>query len=259
MITATFFGEIAELGSRAVWYSDEEDDDSIEDGLELKTRASNPKSLEPTSHEAIRSNIHLNFNRISPNLKFTKCIISQLSQTQFKNHKISDPSTMQPLGFFDNIGKAFACKTETPDEFQLWLVFDSSAQYVSKFEVAYFVEALREALYSEHGLDPSGPIIIISQQYSSGEQLEYLSNYADPKLKLPFVGVPIAPPSLVRNPFESALFEQFTLSLKQAMIVCLPDPKNFWFDWTKNWPSVPNQIIEQKLSDDHLDKTLIFT
>lgn len=270
MIGATYFGEITELGSRAVWYSDEEyDDDDDEAGNEVEARKSRspikPQTL--TDHESIRANLKLRFERLlpSPNLKFRDCIISLSSSAHYKNFKTSDPSLLL-IGQFGKSGRVFVSplRTETgqidTNQCSLWIMFDAGDQLIVGQEVAYFVEALRGQLFNELALDPSSPIIILSKQFSNSEHLEYLSNHMHhPQLVLPYTGRPMVPPSLVKNQFESALFEQLTLTLKLAYVVCLPDPKNFWFDKNLCWPTISNQIIEHQLNDDNLEKTLIFT
>lgn len=262
MISATYFGEIAELDSRAVWYSDEEDDDDEkDDDIGMSKMSISVPIIEPLTHKTFRSTIKANFTRILPviNYKFKSCIVSLSSSTQFKVNKINN---MIPcLGHFDTFGKAFVIQSNQDNEHVLWLVFDSSHPYVSGQEVSYFVESLREQLQCELNLDVSSQIILISQQYSNGEHLEYLSNFKNTNsvLKLPFKGFQLLPPSIIKSQFESALFEQLTLSLKPALLVCLPSPKNYWFDRVKYWPTIPEAIIEHKLNDDPLEKTLIFT
>lgn len=265
MITATYFGEITELDSRAVWYSDEEEDDEDEDddGLEVKTTPK-IKQIEPLDHEKIRSNIQINFTRTVPdlNLKFNSCLISLSSHSQFKNFRLSDAPPL--IGCFDFYGRAFVLQTsatlDNKGENLLWLMFDASNPLISGHEVGYFVEALRKVLHVQFDPSLSNRIIILSQQFSASEDLEYLSNFKITNaMKNPFLGRPILPPALIKNQFESTLFEQLTLSLKPALVVCLPNPKNFWFDKIKNWPSIPNIIIELRLNDDNLEKTLIFT
>lgn len=273
MIDATYFGEIAELDSRAVWYSDEEDDDDTDgDELEIARPKSDLKLVAPANHEIIRANLQLSYIRIAPDtdLNFKSCLVSLSSSANFKNYKLGDMKNLPLLGLFGNYGKVFALPLEhneedpeslpSSQEYILWLLFDSNCEYISGYQVGYFVELLREKLQSEFRLDHSNQIIILSKQFSTCEHLEYLNNYSSAaQIKLPFNGRPIVPPPLIRNQFESALFEQLTLSLNLALIVCLPSPRNFWFDKTKNWPSIPKQIIEHKLNDDSLDKTLIFT
>lgn len=271
MISATYFGEITELDSRAVWYSDEEDDEDVEDG-ELAGSSTSPKlgSIEPISHETFRANIQLNFKKVVSNLEmtFSTCVISLSSSWQYKHYKLSDSNNLPYLGCFDSVGKAFAFPAESQDkdrrEYLLWLLFDKGHQYICGQEVGYFVEALREKLHTEFRFTQDCKILILSQQFSDGDQLEYLSNFKSltktDVAKLPFVGsLPISPPVLIKNHFESSLFEQLTISLKLAIVVCLPNPKNFWFDKTRLWPSVPDNIIIHKLNDDNLEKTLIFT
>lgn len=274
MLTATYFGEIAELGSRAVWYSDEEDDDDEVEDETLAPSSTSPKlgSIEPVSHDIFRSKIQLNFNKAAHNLelKFSTCLISLSSSWQFKNFKLGQSNSLPYLGCFETVGKAFAfpidAKNDEPQakgQYSLWLLFDKGHKYISGHEVGYFVEVLREKLYSEFGLNHDCQLIILSQQFSDRDNLEYLSNFrVSTKIetaKLPFVGRPLLPPSLIKNQFESSLFEQLTISLKLALVVCLPDPKNFWFDRTKMWPSLPDNIITHRLNDDNLEKTLIFT
>lgn len=270
MIGVTYFGEITELGSRAVWYSDEEDEDEDEEAVdEVECRKSWSRTKPPTltDHETMRANLKLRFERLqpSPNVKFRDCIISLSSSAHYKNFKTNDPSLLQ-IGQFGKSGKVFISplKDQTGQidttECSLWIMFDSRDQLIVGQEVAYFVEALRDQLFNELALDPSSPIIILSKQFSNSEHLEYLRNHMHhPQLVLPFTGRPIVPPSLVKNQFESALFEQLTLTLKLAYVVCLPDPKNYWFDKNLCWPTIANQIIEHKLNDDNLEKTLIFT
>lgn len=267
MISATYFGEITELDSRAIWYSDEEDDDDDDDNdgeLGMKTTPK-AKPIVPLSHELSRSNVNLNFTRITTNvnLNFTSCIISLSSASQFKNFKLSQATSLPYLGYFDSLGKAFAFpigkEQEKSGDHLLWLLFDSNHHSICGHEVGYLVESLLEKLQSEFNLNNACQILILSKQYSNSENLEYLSNCSNPMTKLTFTGRPILPPALIRSQFESALFEQSTLAVKPASIVCLPNPKNFWFDPTKNWPEVPGQIIDHRLNDDNLEKTLIFT
>jgi hypothetical protein len=268
MITATYFGEIAELGSRAVWYSDEESDaDDDADEIESKPLSRLRPAIGSTSHEVVRANISAYFKRLRPNpsAKITSCLISLSSSPQYKNLKINDPN-LTLIGTIGNLGKVVVCPpVDAPNgnansgECSLWLIFDSSDPTINGQEVAYFVEVLREQLYSELNVEPNSSIIILSQQFSRTEHLEYLTNFHGPLIRLPFSGRSILPPVLIKNQLESALFEQLTLTHKLAYVVCLPDPKNYWFDKAECWPAVANQVIEHKLNDDNLEKTLIFT
>lgn len=264
-MAATYFGEVTDLDSRAVWYSDEEDAD--EDNL-LDSESCSTLIETPVSHETFRTSLTLNFERFTPNpiISIKDCIISLVSTAKFRGFKASDSSPL--LGQYKDLCKVFLCPTSTQSvtgpsqgEALLWLMFDQNAPWITGTEVSYLVEALRDQLYTELGFNPSSPVIILTKQFSNSEHLEYLSNYtiSDPKLALPFSGRPILPPALVKNSFESSLFEQLTLTLKLAYVVCLPDPRNYWFDKTLYWPTIPNQIIEQRLNDDNLEKTLIFT
>lgn len=269
MMSATYFGEITELESRAVWYSDEEDEDDDDMDEDSRVKISPQMNLiTPQSHETLRSSVATNFATflgLDASIKLTGCIISQSSSKQFKNFRIKKDTCDILLGLFGDIGRAIACpiKPSLPGvqtkEYTLWLSFNSTGQHISGPEVGYLAELIREQLYNQLAFDPSSQVFILSEQFSNSEQLEFLSNTQILSTKLPFQGQPMRPPSLIRNHFESALFEQLTLSLKPAILICLPDPKNCWFDKTKSWPTVPDMIIEQKLTDDSLEKTLIFT
>lgn len=266
MINATYFGEITELDSRALWYSDEEDEDEDElenPGLALKPR---PRPIESLTHENLRANVQLNFRRIAPgsNLSYETCVVSLISSSQFKNFRISsqsDTNSCVLLGYFDVAGKAFSYPIKQGDHTEnlLWLVFDSGSNLISGQEVCYFVEKLRDSLLKDFVISSTNPLLILSQQFSTSEHLEYLSNLSSKALSLPFNGRPLQPPALIRNQFESALFEQLSLITRPVVIICLPAPKNFWFDRDTNWPTVPMQIIGSRLTDDSLEKTLIFT
>lgn len=262
MMTATYFGEITELDSRAVWYSDEEDEDEDEDedGLEFKTPKI--KSIEPLNYERFRADVQVKYSRTSSltNMDFDTCVIGLCSNSQFKNMK----STVQLIGNFESYGKAFAfpmdtCQSSTGKHL-LWLIFDASSPLIVGYQVGFFAEKILKVLHDEFKFDYTSQVVILSQQFTNSDNLEYLSNFkSGTTAKLPFVGQQILPPSLIKNQFESSLFEQLTLSMEPALVVCLPDPKKFWFDRTKSWPSIPNLIIEHKLNDDNLEKTLIFT
>lgn len=266
-MSATFFGEITELDSRAVWYSDEEDEDEdeiVNPGLTLKPRVG---SIETLTHESLRANVQLNFKRVTtgPNINYDTCIVSLISVGQFKNFRISpqpdSASSCILLGYFDGVGKAYAYSIKKGDQSEnlLWLTFDNSNRIISGQEVGYFVEKLRESLQRDFIIGSASPLLIVSQQFSNSEHLEYLSNICTKALPLPFKGKPLQPPALIRNQFESSLFEQMSLIARPAVIVCLPAPKNFWFDRDNHWPTVPTQIIESRLNDDNLKNTLIFT
>lgn len=263
-MAATYFGEIIDLESRAVWYSDEEDEDDEENLLD---HDSGMQFIEPPpSHETVRSKLFLTFERFLPNpvINVRDCIVSLATTAQFKNSRITDPS-LTLLGQYKNLAKVFLSLVPNQPLVDgesggtLWLMLDQAASSIVGMEVSYLVEALRDQLFAELGLNPSSPVIILAKQFSISEHLEYLSNHSDPKLALPFSGRPTLPPSLIRNSFESALFEQLTLTHKLAYVACLPDPRNYCFDKALCWPTISSQIIEQRLNEDGLDKTLIFT
>lgn len=270
MITATYFGEITELDSRAVWYSDEEDeDDEDADGHDVVMKESTScKPVGTVSHDSFRASVQDAFNSIPQETSetYSICIISLSSQ--FKNFKFSHTSVMKPLCCLGNSGRAISMslpinqKSDCPSNSQmnlLWLMFDSSSSQIVGHEVGYFAESLLNAIETKFRITKESHLTILSQQFSTSNHLEYLSNYEHPSLKVPFVGKPISPPHLIKNQFESALFEQSTLLLRPAMIACLPDPKSFWFNRMENWPTIPSEIIDQRLKDDNLEKTLIFT
>lgn len=274
MISATYFGEVTELKSRAVWYSDEEDDDDDDSEIARPTKL---QPIEPVTHEKCRSDINLSFKlNISTEefskLKFSSCVISLASVSQFKLGETipntmsliatghTDPTNLQP------ISRAYAFQSSEPTninelgpDYNLWLVFDSSHSFISGHLVGYLTEALCRQLQIQFNI--SEHIIILSQQFSSSESLEYLTNNkcAQPS-KLSFQGDCILPPSLIRNHFEAALFEILTLSLKTCTVVCLPNPRDSWFNTEQNWPTIPKCIVDHRLFGvyNDLDKSLIF-
>lgn len=268
MMTNSFFGEINELASRAVWYSDEEDDDDddalVEDIQTASKKARLPIDL--ASHESMRSATLTKLerlNNVSNIPRVVNCIVSLTSSVQYRNHKLTDTSSeLELCGCFGDAGRVFLCPYGKGGEQSLYINFDVGHQHISGPGVAYFVETIRDQLYTELSVDSSTPVIILSQQFSRGDILEYLTCYSTDSaaIELPFgAGRPISPPYLFKNQFESALFEQLTLTLRPAFIVCLPDPRDFWFDKGSSWPGLADEIIEHRLGDSKLDKTLIFT
>lgn len=264
MMNATYFGEITELDSRAVWYSDEEDDDEDDGQTEVVSSPNKLKPVEPLTHETFRSTINLQLQRISSsaNMTFATCIVSLSSVGQFKNFRLGERSGMTLLGHFGTFGKAFAHPIHVDgalDNYLLWLMFDSTHPHVTGQTVSYFVEGVRESIHTEFNVNPSKQVLILSQQFASAHKLQYLSNSLESPICLPFNGCKLMPPSIIKNQFESSLFEQLTMALQPAMIICLPDPKICWFDRPRDWPTIPAEIVDQRLNDDSLDGTLIFT
>lgn len=273
MITPTYFGEITELDSRAVWYSDEEDEEEDDEDLEepgLKATSISPmKGIGTITHDSLKESVQAIFDTIlwHTDRPYSRCIISQSSQSKFAHFRLNPLSNLQQIGSIGACGKAFSLtclsldqnNTPASEEKLLWLLFDASSCYTNGHQACYFVECLLDTLFNKFNLIKSNHLLIISRQFSTGQGLEYLNNYENPSVKLPFVGRHMSPPHLIRNQFESALFEQSTLLLNPAIIICLPDPKSYWFDRANDWPAIPNEIIELKLNDDNLEKTLIFT
>lgn len=272
MMTTTFFGEITELGSRALWYSDDEDDgDSLEDDIEMQTSPQQTRlPLDLANHESLRSDVSLTFRRqqsIDPSIEIVNCIISLSSTVQYKHTKFDNPlSKLVLYGYIENCGRVYIYPhmdiNGQQNGYSMYIVFDAGYDSINGYKVSYFVEALRDLIYSDLNVSHNSPVIILSQQFSQSEHLEFLSNHAScsSMVRPPFnTDHAIIPPVLIKNQFESALFEQLTLTMKLAYVVCLPDPKDYWFDQVKIWPSISNEIVDLKLNDDHLDKTLIFT
>lgn len=264
-MAVTFFGEITELDSRAIWYSDEEDEFDEESVDQIRPVKNETKSVQLDELCNIRESILLNFLSVSydPSMVFKTCIISLSSSDKFKNF---NSKSLPVLGFLEpSLAKLFAFKLpdQGNNDYLLWIMLDSNHRYVCGQQVGFFVEVLRDILRKQFHLFSPGlaqtQLIILSKQYSNSEHLEYLANYNMIE-NLPFSGLPLRPPSLIENRFESCLVEQLTVAMQPTVIVCLPNPKNCWFDVEKNWPLLPTKLItDHRLHDDNLDKTLIFT
>lgn len=257
MMSPTFFGEINELDSRAVWYSDEEDssaDEMMDEFVVDKTS----HQFKAKNHESVIDAIQFDYcSLVQGDLPvISDCLISLSSHAKYKNFRINDDSNIRQLGQFGSIGKTFLLESDKK-QYSLWIMFDCTHRFVSGYMVNYFVQIFTKRLSSLFKFSKESQIIILSQQFSIGEHLEYLTN--SPTIKQPFRGKTILPPNLIKNPFESALFEYSTLRFKLATIVCLPDPKNCWFNSQAEWPSLNKIIINQRLEDYSLDQTLIFT
>lgn len=269
MITPTYFGEITELNSRAVWYSDEEDEEEDEDiggpGMKL-VEVSPIKDIETISHDSIKASVQAFFDAIlwDTSAPYSRCIVSLSSEAKFRHFKLGPTTKLKPVGHLGPFGKAFSAEIQLEDQSDnperlLWLLFDGSSCYTNGYQACYLAECLLDALFIKFKLTKSSHLIILSRQYSTGQNVEYLNNYSHPSMKIPVVGKPMLPPHLIRYQFESALFEQSTLLLNPALVICVPDPKTYWFDFHSDCPSIPDEIIILKLIDDHLEQTLIFT
>lgn len=254
-MSITFFGEITELDSRAIWYSDEEDSD--EDGI------SGQDTLNQTDHESIResmSNIKLNPHVGSHNLEDSQsCIVSLASKAQCKVLALKNQAAniQTDLGSVGNLFIMKVNENQSTNQNCLWVVIDDSHQYVSSHLIAYFVEHLLQIILNLFKPTETKPIIILSKEFSSSDQLDYLGNNVNQNI--PFVGRKMMPPCSIKNSFESSIFEQLTLSFKPALLARLPNPNTCWFNAEEKWSNIPNAIIRHRLEDYSLDKTLIFT
>lgn len=241
---ATYFGEVNELDSRAVWYSDEEEEEN--DYGMVSCGAGGYIETKPPTHEVFRSIVNITFQSLtlkSTNVTFTQCIICLASSPSFKNYK---SPTMSHIANFGSIGKAF-----TNSEKVLWILVDSGSPQIAGQEVGYVTEKLRESVLGDLNLSSECEIVILSKQYSASRNMEYLSNS-----KRKQFAEPIRAPFLIKNQFESALFEQLTLLNRSASIVCLPNPRDYTFEGAQD---IPREVTDFRLKEDSLNKTLIFT
>lgn len=257
MNSATFFGEINALDSRAVWYSDEESS-CDEDMVDAESPERHPHQFKAKDHEKVLDAIQFDYNSvISHNTpEFSYCLISLSTKAKYKNFRLNHDSNLRLIGHFGSLAKVFTWATGDQQE-SLWIMLDASHQYISSYMVTYFVEKLMKKINSLFTFHKDCLMIVISKQFSSSEHLEYLTNY--PHGKTPFNGRQMSPPALISNHFEAAVFENSTVSFQPTTIVCLPDPRNCWFDNISNWEMVPEIIIRHRLQEDSLDQTLIFT
>lgn len=259
MISATFFGEINELDSRAVWYSDEEDS-SEDENEDFGGERLLPVKFKAKDHESVINGIQFDYcamTQVDSLPEFRDCLISLSSQAKYKNFRLSPhQSTVKQIGQFESVAKAFLWSPQA-DRNCLWIMLDAHHRFVNSYMVNYFVEILIERLASLFKFSNDSQMIVLSQQFSTSDHLEYLTNL--PATKQPFSGKQILPPYIIKNPFESAMFEFSTVAYKPATVVCLPNPKDFWFDNQAEWPGLPKTIIDQRLNDDSIDQSLIFT
>lgn len=253
-MSATFFGEINELDSRAVWYSDEESSDEEDNSIKDKS----PDLRKAINHESVMDEIQFDYCslREHKNQLYETCLVTLSSKPKYKNFRISEDSYLTAIGHFGSIGKVYTWTNKNQHK-SLWIMLDSSHSYLSSYLVNYFVEKFLQLIDSLFKFQGDSGIIILSQQASSGDQLEYLTSH--PVSKLPFTGEQLKPPHLIKNHFEASVFEYTTVTSRPSSIVCLPDPKNHWFDSLSDWPTLPEVIVKQILQDDSLDQTLIFT
>lgn len=255
MALTTFFGEVDELNSRAVWY-DNEDEEDTNDGLSI-------------DHDALRNSTQVRFTQNASNQEydFNYCLISLLNSQQLSGFSPRENENITKFGSFGRFGKAFVRTSETGSgqmERCLLLLFDSTYSPMKDHRTAYLVESLIATIRKQvQWTNTNNPIIILDEQFSTSGHLEYLaSSCGQPTSALTqtfFHGYPIQAPHLVKNAFIAALFEQLLLARMLTFVVRLPDPRDIWFDKTKDWPTLPERLLRIKLSDCNLERTLLFT
>lgn len=244
----TFFGEVTELKSRAIWYEDDEDVDETD------------PSLSKNDHHSFLNKIQLDYEASScalPSKTYRQCIISLSAPHDFKNLTwIEEKYSL--VGTMGNLVKLIALRTsEKSDTCDLWVVIDSSHEYTSTYLVSYFAEKLLCKISTLFRWDQNRPLIIISREFADREHLEYL--HTGTNVDLPFSGKPMLAPSMTKNQLESAIFEQSTIDFKPVLLVRFPNPKIYWFDADSQWPNLPNLVVEHRIRSDKLDKTLLFS
>lgn len=249
-MAATFFGEINELHSNAVWYSDEEDEEEdVDIGL----------GISPKDQERIDRCVHLTVQEDDElwRIGFKRCFISLSSQSGLNGSKIRSSKDLRHSGTFGSFGKLYTFHSQDDlKERCLWIVIDSTHEFISTHLVCYFVNNFLKEVSKIPGLEREAPLIILSKQFSENRNIEYLSN--DRSLRIPFSGKPSIAPSLISNPFEAALFELSILRFKPAIIARLPSPRACHFDNDKIWPSVPGAIFAHRLHDTTVEGNLIY-
>lgn len=253
MTLATFFGEVDELNSRAVWYDNEEEEET-NDRTNL-------------DHNTLRNSTQVRFTQNATNggYDFDYCLISLLNSQQLSSFSPRENENIVKFGSFGHFGKAFVRTSEAAcgqTARHLMLLFDSTYSPMKDHRAAYLVESLIATIRKQfHWTDDKNPIIILDEQFSTTGQLEYLTSLCRPQstalTQTSFNGYPLQAPHLVKNPFIAALFEQLLLAKMLSIVVCLPDPRDVWFDKTKDWPTLSERLLRIKLSN--LENTLLFT
>lgn len=249
MTRATFFGEVAELTSRAVWYDDEDDDDNRTPLLD---------------HQVLRSKVQVEYKPTHANEMYSIAysLVSLLTRQQLNSFKPREDEKMHEVGSFDSYGRLFMGKLNETES-SVILLLDSACPAMRDHHIAYLVESLIFTLKTQFKMKNGAPIILLDELFNVSGHLEYLAspNGDHPTVsgKQLFHGNPLTAPQLVRNPFIATFFEQLILTKTNAFVVRLPDPRDVWFDRTKDWPTLPESLLGFKLSDSNLGKTLLFT
>lgn len=257
MAAISFFGEINELRSRAVWYSDEEDVDSdVEsDGDVKKLRES------IASREASRTELELRLagEDATSFTCITTCVLSIDSNGRTNQKDLGSSKTGPTLTLNDSsqlLGRTYLFEENDHHDSLLWLVIDSNHPYINGQHVGNLVTSLMTLLSNK--MPHLKRIFIVSKQFSTSEHLVHLINSEEALSASNLVGNRMLPPTLIKNHFEAYIFEYCTISNIPCVILCLPDPRDFGFDRASNCALLPSTIVDHRLNDNKLDRSYIF-
>lgn len=238
MTSATYFGEISELVSRAILYSDDEDEDE-----------NATKTERHPTHDTLRYQIHFKLTRCGDDTeKIARCKTCCVIVT--KRMQKSQPETL--VGFSGDLVKVHVL-AGTGSEPTLLIEVNGAHPELQGYKSSYIVEQLFTSLQIDLNLDSSNPIYILSSQYSKNERIEYLSTRpVSDKISnhMTFNGDRLSPPTLIENAIEAGLFEILTLKSWPAFVICLPDPRyTTSFHKINDWPQLPESIIDERFRD----------
>lgn len=189
---ATFFGEVTEVSSRAVWWSDSEDE---EDEEAKNDKEGNSNKIQPNiTYKMIESN-ESKINDFRSRCKRLFISISKKQTTLIGGDQIIQIKVNVPDNFKnDVIASLYRLQSE-----DYWLVFDDKLVSYYHLHCTDLVDYLEENVLKS--ISAKYELLIISKDFNrSSNSLEYFGS-----LKFPFKQM-IAPET-VKNYFELAFIE----------------------------------------------------
>lgn len=218
-IDTTFFGEVSDLRSRAVWSDSEEDDgDEVVNPLEQD----------------------LTVTGVMPSTNFSIVYIT--------SHKISKPGKEASMTISIN-GKAFARFTAIDSE-NGWLALDVSRFVNKDYELVNTLKKVLEYFFKNAQVSHSS---IISNEYSyASENIEYLSSVNSQTLPFPksLLKHQIRAPKMITNIVDASLFNYFITNSQACTLFQLPDQRSVNFNISQT--SLPKALIDSFGAVNHL-------
>lgn len=210
-VDTTFFGEVSDLRSRAIW-SDSEDE-------------------QEEDVQAVESRL----------------VFENLDISSFKQVFVTVGSAVNPKASVNFVGKVILERNQSTfavlkriSSSVGWLVIDEGQK---KRDDSSLVENIAQLLKTSFSNQPNAKVFVISSQFTNADAIEYLAAIEGSQVAIPKSAARrLLPPTMVTEVIEAAIFQWFALRSLPCCLYLIPDSRLTNFDLSSS--GLPKEIID---------------